>query len=399
MPLVATFGVAMMSAFLGGRSQGLKWAALSGFSLALAVLAKGPVALVLFSGIVGVYCLLNQKWIWTLKQTLLAGVLFAGTALPWFWLVWQENGFNFVTTFFVNHHLARYLTPIHRHSQPFWFFVAVVLVGFFPWSAFLGSSLIRLWKKRWAFWEGRVSSQSEATLEVFLWIWILFPLCFFSFSESKLAGYILPVFPALAMLAAIEWDRMFDEFPKTFPKMHARAVGLGSVAIVLALGVVIASVVAYGSFWYGSYLSLPLFGGALWAGREYRRRQLDRFFVTMVGSMTLFAALAYGFAAPRIGNYHSAKELVLQIKPWLSLEEPLISYRFFHHTAQYYSDYQAMPETIPDMDSLHQYLNEHPQKRYFILTKEGGLEDLQEELSLLSVTRKGDFYLVELPGK
>ena len=68
MPLVATFSVAMMAAFLGARDKTLKWAALSGFSLALAVLAKGPVALILFTGIVGIYWLLRQKWIWTWQQ-------------------------------------------------------------------------------------------------------------------------------------------------------------------------------------------------------------------------------------------------------------------------------------------------------------------------------------------
>jgi len=119
MPLVATLTMALLLGFHATRSFSPAWAGAAGVLLGLAVLAKGPVAVLLFVGVFGAYFILQQQFGWSPVQV---GVLTATclmTAGPWFWMVWKQNGSSFVSTFWVNHHLARFLTVIHHHAQPF----------------------------------------------------------------------------------------------------------------------------------------------------------------------------------------------------------------------------------------------------------------------------------------
>ena len=188
MPLVAGFTIAVVAAHQASRGYSFEWALAAGGGLGLAVLAKGPVALVLFGGIFVFYALLTQAYPWTWKQTLLGLLAFLAAVVPWYGLVWLRNGPDFVATFWLNHHLARFLTSIHHHSHPFWYYIPVLLIGFFPWVFFLFSSAARLMRNR-------ASALRLHREEVFLWVWFVVPFVFFSASGSKLAGYILPALP------------------------------------------------------------------------------------------------------------------------------------------------------------------------------------------------------------
>jgi 4-amino-4-deoxy-L-arabinose transferase-like glycosyltransferase len=387
MPLASMFTFSVLSAELACRTKRIGWALLTGTALALAVLAKGPVALILFGLIFVPYCLLKGGLPWSWTQLLLAGLVFASVTTPWFWLIWQENGYNFIATFFLNHHIARYLTPVHRHSQPFWFFAAVLLGGFFPWIFFMGSSVLRVWRERWTF------SRTRESTDLLLWLWFLVPVLFFSLSASKLAGYILPVFPALALLVALEWDRYFGDEINVTRVMKRQVAGLCAFSVPLGLGLILGSAVAYQTVTYGLYMAIPILLGVWWGWYEFRKHRPIGLFFSLVGGMSLFAALAFSMVAPGLGDFHSTKDLVLSAKDNLSEEEPLILYRFFHHTALYYSDYHSTPEAIPSVEALKEYLSGHPQARYYLLSKAGGLKNLRKNLDLESVTRKGNFYL------
>lgn len=148
MPLATMLTAALVSGFKASRDGSRGWAAICGLGLGLAVLAKGPVALLLFAGIFIVYSLLTQEWVWDLGQTIVVLTVFLGTSVPWFWKVWEENGYHFIATFWINHHLARFVTDIHHHSQPVWYYMVILTGGFFPWVVFLGSALLRFWRRR-----------------------------------------------------------------------------------------------------------------------------------------------------------------------------------------------------------------------------------------------------------
>ena len=124
-----------------------------------------------------------------------AGVLvLLAVVLPWYGLCALANGWGFVEEFLIRHNLERFFTDRYEHPQPFWFFPAVALIGFFPWSLQLIPSARGLFRHG-----GRWRSLAAAQ-DLFLWLWLLTPLVVFSVSRSKLPGYLLPAAPAIALL-------------------------------------------------------------------------------------------------------------------------------------------------------------------------------------------------------
>ena len=168
---------------------------LFGFFLGLAVLAKGPAAIVLTGGGVIFWALFTKRWRDAFR--LLHPVAIASfclTALPWYILCAGRNP-DFFRVFIIEHNFKRYLTPEFQHIQPFWYYVPVILVELLPWSligvgAFLG----------WCLGKSRFDISEKTS---FVSSWALFCVVFFSVSQSKLPGYILPAFPAFVLLASI----------------------------------------------------------------------------------------------------------------------------------------------------------------------------------------------------
>ncbi len=390
MPLTAMLTAAMVSAFLATSQKGILWGAGAGGALALAVLAKGPVAVVIFGGVFLFYCLLIQKQPWNWKQSALGVVVFLAVALPWFWRVWLENGSNFVATFWLNHHLARFISGLHHHSQPFWYYLLILLIGFFPWVFFLTSAAARLWQDR-----QRMAEEGRRA-QLFLWLWVVIPLLFFSLSESKLAGYILPVFPALAVIVALEWDRYLERDPISSRAMGGQLMALVGCAFLLALALPLGFHFHYRSAATGGLLSVPILAGVLWAGYEFRRQRPVPSFLALAAGMAIFAAFAFWRAAPVVGDYHSARDLSKLSRSFVSKEEPLILYRYFHHTAQYYTGYRTTQESLPDLQSLQDYLVAHPQTHYYLLTQEAGWQDLKSFPASHLIQVEGNLYLLKI---
>jgi 4-amino-4-deoxy-L-arabinose transferase-like glycosyltransferase len=163
--------------------------------LGLAVLAKGPAALVLAAGIMFFFWFLDDRRIVLSRWHILTGFAIAALlAIPWFWLAFRQNGYAFISTFFINHNIARFVTDIHHHSQPFYYYFAALLALMFPWSGWLPVLVSKSpieGLRRWREWNPGM---------LFLACWLLFPLVFFSLSDSKLPGYILPSLPPLALI-------------------------------------------------------------------------------------------------------------------------------------------------------------------------------------------------------
>ena len=116
--------------------------------------------------------------------------------LPWYVLVQIRNP-QFVRFFFLEHNLARFGTNMFQHEQPFWYFIPVLLVSVLPWTVPACVALVRTIRK--LVQERLLSSD---TFELFLLLWGVLPIVFFSLSKSKLPGYILPSIPAFGILLA-----------------------------------------------------------------------------------------------------------------------------------------------------------------------------------------------------
>jgi len=204
--------------------------------LALAVLAKGPVGAVLAGSSTALFVLTTRRWD-LLKRLLQPGPVLSGLAmaLPWYWLCYRANGWPFIQEFLINHNVARFATDRYQHAQPFWFYIPVVFAGFLPWVFQILGPAWQWLRQPWR------ESQRDPESALFL-AWALFPFLFFSLSRSKLPGYVLPMLPALALLAAKQWDRLWnvrsDEglSPGRRLNLYLQAVFVLGLGLALPLG-------------------------------------------------------------------------------------------------------------------------------------------------------------------
>jgi 4-amino-4-deoxy-L-arabinose transferase-like glycosyltransferase len=173
-------------------------------TLALAMLAKGPVAVLLAGVVIGAYLLLCRPPRALRQMQWLPGVaLFTLIAAPWFILVAQRNP-TFNNFFWYGQHIARFLGKgeNREHVKGLLYFFKFLPLLFFPWTLFVPAAFFFGWKK---LWPARTPHQRAA---IFLLAMSLLILLFFSASTSKLIPYILPIFPPMAILMGFYFDRL-----------------------------------------------------------------------------------------------------------------------------------------------------------------------------------------------
>jgi 4-amino-4-deoxy-L-arabinose transferase-like glycosyltransferase len=166
---------------------------LFGFFLGLAVLAKGPAAIILSGGAIFFWALFTKRWRDAFRLFHPAALIaFCLTALPWYILCARRNP-DFFRIFIIEHNFKRFLTPEFQHVQPFWYYIPIILIALLPWTPVLAKIVSDLRRspglKSWSL-----------SPELFFICWIFFALVFFSASKSKLPGYVLPAVPPLGLL-------------------------------------------------------------------------------------------------------------------------------------------------------------------------------------------------------
>lgn len=200
-----------------------------GASLGLAVLAKGPAGVLLAAGAIAIWALATSRWgaAIRLAHPIALGA-FCLVALPWYVLCALRNP-DFLRVFIFQHNFERYLTPIFQHRQPFWYFLPILLLGLLPWAACLWPTVeegLQLWRRK--SWNNSPG--------FFIACWAIFPFLFFSFSQSKLPGYILPAIPPLALLIAVGVQRRI--LMSSVSSARCVLIAVGVTWIVLALSAV-----------------------------------------------------------------------------------------------------------------------------------------------------------------
>ncbi len=198
-----------------------------GFFLGAAVLAKGPAAVILAGGATLLWTAVSRQWRAPFRflHPLIVAV-FCATALPWYILCALRNP-DFLRIFIWQHNFERYLTPIFEHRQPFWFFGVILLIAILPWPPLLiasGNDAIA----------GLRSARRMNSPAMFIGCWSLFTLLFFSLSQSKLPGYILPAIPPAVLLLSASMAKHGRQ------KSGALAVMIAGVGLILPAGIGIA---------------------------------------------------------------------------------------------------------------------------------------------------------------
>lgn len=299
----------------------------------LAVLAKGPIGILLPVLVILGYFVMTGQYQKVYQIQLLPGLLlFLLVVAPWHVLVIERHRFAFVASFFLNHNLARFFTRLHHHAQPAYYFLVVILVGFFPWSGFLPAALRRIP----ALYRRRREPAEEALL--FLWMWAVALTLFFSLSQSKLAGYILPVIPALAILVGKEWDDFLNAPGDSAARLWIGCylyVALAAV-IMVALPVVLrtkyeidaARIVPF-LLLYACSIVLVVF----WLVRRGRAR----LFYVIAATPIVMIFLTTQYLFPVISAYQSVKEIAVEAAQRTVPGQPIVSYQFEDYNLKYYA--------------------------------------------------------------
>jgi len=358
--------------------------------LGLAILAKGPVAIVLAAGTLILFWAFNECGRGTVRLYPAPGMLISlAVALPWFWEVFRENGYTFITVYFVNHNLTRYVSEVHHHVQPVYYYLPVLIGLLFPWTgwfaAFAGRvpETLRGWRRR-------------PPARLLLVCWFLFPLLFFSFSGSKLPSYILVSVPPLAILlgsmlaAALRAEGGDPAGLAAGTRSHLFL----SAAVAAALPVVFRRY--YEAGWA---VSIPLAATVLvpaavtvWLAR--RRQWTGAVSATAAQSLVIIVALTQ-FAFPVLGAYHSTRDIARQALALRGESEPIVTHRFFHHTLFYYTDYQVAAESS-NLESLQALAYRYP--RLLIVTERKYLAEVAALHGFVATElgRQGKLSLVRL---
>lgn len=164
-------------------------------ALALAVLSKGLIGVVLPGGAVVIYSLWQRDWaLWKHLHLLKGLLLFLLLTAPWFLAVSLANE-EFAEFFFIHEHLDRYTTTVHQREGSLFYFIPIFILGISPW---LVSSLKALFKPDFCWKPARDEGFNPVR---FLWVFVVLTFVFFSLGHSKLASYILPMMPVVALLA------------------------------------------------------------------------------------------------------------------------------------------------------------------------------------------------------
>ena len=177
------------------------------FFTGVATLAKGPVAPLLAIIIIAAFAFLRKEWSILQRSLWWPGVaLYFAITLPWFIAVQHQNP-TFFREFFLEHNLERFATIRYQHAQPFWYYILVVLLAVMPWTVIAMRALVDGVQTSVAEWRLRRSKPTKPApgrpgdaFPEFLVLWAVIPIIFFSFSQSKLPGYVLPSIPPITIL-------------------------------------------------------------------------------------------------------------------------------------------------------------------------------------------------------
>ena len=213
----------LISFYWGYRNRDSKGAGIvlcSVFS-GLAVLTKGPLGFLLVSAVIFIFLFLRRELRWLLcRQSLLGLLCFAAVAFPWYIYIIRQYGTSFIREFFWNDHIRRFLEAEHQNDT--WaFYPLSLLLGMFPWGIFTVVSLRHTIQK----------ARADASLYPFLLCWVIVIFVIFQAAHSKLVSYLLPIYPALALITA---DYIFGLLSDDTEKRFFSVVSISS-SVVIAL--------------------------------------------------------------------------------------------------------------------------------------------------------------------
>jgi 4-amino-4-deoxy-L-arabinose transferase-like glycosyltransferase len=388
MPLAATFTIAILAWYTWYESAGKRCLALFYIFMALAMLAKGPVAPFLAAVIVVIFAAAKGDYRLITRTLWIPGfVLFCAVALPWYVAVQLRNP-EFLRVFILEHNLARFGKDVYHHTEPIWYYLPVALLGLVPWTIFVA---VAIGESVRACWKGRSEVfRFGDPLSAFLVIWLIVPIAFFSFSASKLPGYILLALPA-GTLSLSEYVRrhVLERISENArPKLllivlHSMVAALPVVAALMMQYIVLQHRLPLGraaaiSFALAAVLAA---GIAVTLRRQFGLRVLR--FVTLV-PVVLAVAAVLRLGAPALDATLSARPLSQEINRVDNRSLPLAILRLPRETEYGLQFYR-------NQNIVRYELGQIPDGEHLLVAQEGWQKNIAKWTAGRRVTYLGSF--------
>ena len=325
------------------------WMRFAWAALALAVLSKGLAALVLGGAILLLYSILTRDYeIWRRMEWRWGLAIFILIAAPWFVLVSWRNP-EFAWFFFVHEHFVRFLSTVHRRYQPFYAFVPVFLLCALPWT----SLWLHAWAGAWRREQQRSVNDNNSDARnisafrplFFLSLWALLVFVFFSASSSKLPPYILPMAPALALLAGY----CYRHFSRRAWCIHYGLTLLALLACLAATPLIMSGADAempvpmMTEFMHGIQLALLILsltaGAALliaWRGQRLLTSWRGVAWLCMVSGSMIGLKVGIHAYDNAFSDSRSTKGLVERARPHMPVGAPMYTLSFYEQTLPFY---------------------------------------------------------------
>ncbi|MCE5266875.1 MAG: glycosyltransferase family 39 protein [Planctomycetaceae bacterium] len=368
--------------------------------LGVAVLGKGPVGMLLPIAAMGLYLWITNGWrslfrsAWQMRP-ITAMVVIAAVALPWFIEVGRETHGEWPRRFLLDFNLRPFRQPIQNHGAFASILVAVlyyfyhvpgVLFGFFPWSVFLGPTLVETVR--------RLRSEKAAAGDanrrwrdgcVFASCWFGVWFVFWSLCKTKLPHYLLPAYPALGLLVACWIDRWVGELGGDVPRWGPRNAWIATILAGVGIAVAVPIIAVYllpGEAWIGLVGLILVLGGGLcwWESVHDRRQRAVRLFAA---TTVAFLTAAFGFAALGVDRHQNARPMIEAIHAdWgtSSGSPPIATYGPFRESTVFYAGYPVTRcrDDGDKQQSARQMLDEFvaTHGQCYIVTSEEGCREL-----------------------
>ena len=306
-----------------------RWMLAAWAALALALLSKGLIGLVLPGAALFLYILIERDWRLPGRLRLVAGItLLLALTLPWFVAVSLANP-EFFRFFFIHEHFERFLTKQHGRYEPPYYFIPVLLAGMLPWTLTLIDALARAWKR---------DPQQRFQVRRFLFLWAAVVFVFFSASNSKLLPYILPMFPALALLIGARLTQLGAR-ALAWQALPAALAGIVVLALVPGIERYASREVEVEMFrdyadWLIAAGLLQIAGAAACARLAWRGRTAAALVVLAFAGLVFAQLVLSGHES--LSRAKSAYHIVQEIKPELKPGMPFYSVDTYDQSLQFY---------------------------------------------------------------
>jgi len=286
--------------------------------LGLGVLAKGPVAILLPALVLLIFLLLMGQWKELGKFRILTGLcVILAIALPWYVTVGVLTDGEWLKGFLLHHNVDRFIGALQGHRGFPGFYILSFLLGWFPYAGLLVAAFVL------GSWRWRILRKDPVRFFLLCWFGVF--LVFFTLARTRLPNYMLPAFPAAAMLMAF-WVREHEEQAKHW---LTRGALLLSVLVMLGAGVVLQ--LQWPGEWIYSLCFMPLLIAAV-----VSVRYSDQAIPVIATGMAVCVLLLAGWGLPRF-EYHKVSPEIAAAATQAGFDgNALATYRYFQPSLLYY---------------------------------------------------------------